>query len=254
MRTTSPNIPVQNVATYHQLAIKTGATQLTAIFVIWIFNPLYRIGWRCQWKHFSYHWPFVKGNHRSLVDCLYKWPVVQCGVFMFPFSLALTSCWPNNRVTSGLINLNAPVMSLLCESSIHCSEALTQPTSPWWMQMSWHQICTRASATTMPTGLTLVLCKWYYIRKSKLKTLYQIWKYFNTWLNKKLHENVADNKTSLKAMFMGPTWGPPGAEGTQMGPMLAPWTLLSGLSSCIAINIFNKYFYSIQYSTQLQPS
>ena len=27
--------------------------------------------------------------------------------------------------------------------------------------------------------------------------------------------------------FMGPTWGPSGAERTQVGPMLAPWTLLS---------------------------
>ena len=27
---------------------------------------------------------------------------------------------------------------------------------------------------------------------------------------------------------MGPTWGPSGADRTQVGPMLAPWTLLSG--------------------------
>ena len=27
---------------------------------------------------------------------------------------------------------------------------------------------------------------------------------------------------------MGPTWGPPGADRTQVGAMLAPWTLLSG--------------------------
>ena len=27
---------------------------------------------------------------------------------------------------------------------------------------------------------------------------------------------------------MGPTWGPSWAERTQVGPMLAPWTLLSG--------------------------
>ena len=30
------------------------------------------------------------------------------------------------------------------------------------------------------------------------------------------------------ARFMGPTWGPPGADRTQVGPMLAPWSLLSG--------------------------
>ena len=30
------------------------------------------------------------------------------------------------------------------------------------------------------------------------------------------------------AKFMGPTWGPPGSCRHQMGPMWAPWTLLSG--------------------------
>ena len=32
----------------------------------------------------------------------------------------------------------------------------------------------------------------------------------------------------LIARFMGTTWGPSGANRTQVGPMLAPWTLLSG--------------------------
>ena len=31
------------------------------------------------------------------------------------------------------------------------------------------------------------------------------------------------------AKFMGPTWDPPGSCQPQMGPMLAPWTLLSGV-------------------------
>ena len=34
---------------------------------------------------------------------------------------------------------------------------------------------------------------------------------------------------SLIARFMRPTWGPSGADKTQVGPMLAPWTLLSGI-------------------------
>ena len=32
-----------------------------------------------------------------------------------------------------------------------------------------------------------------------------------------------------RARFMGPTWGPSGTDRTQVGPMLAPWTLLSGM-------------------------
>ena len=37
--------------------------------------------------------------------------------------------------------------------------------------------------------------------------------------------------TSQIAKFMGPTWGPSGSCRPQMGPMLAPWTLLLGMPS-----------------------
>ena len=41
------------------------------------------------------------------------------------------------------------------------------------------------------------------------------------------------DKTKMKQSqiprFTGPTWGPPGSCRPQMGPMLAPWTLLSGI-------------------------
>ena len=36
------------------------------------------------------------------------------------------------------------------------------------------------------------------------------------------------SEATLIARFVGPTWGPSGADRTQVGPMLAPWTLLSG--------------------------
>ena len=35
-------------------------------------------------------------------------------------------------------------------------------------------------------------------------------------------------RPTQKAKFMRPTWGPPGSCRPQMGPMLAPWTLLLG--------------------------
>ena len=38
---------------------------------------------------------------------------------------------------------------------------------------------------------------------------------------------------TLIARFMGPTWGPSGAERTQVGPMLAPWILLSGYTTSL---------------------
>ena len=43
---------------------------------------------------------------------------------------------------------------------------------------------------------------------------------------------------SLITKFMGPTRGPYGADRTQMGPMLAPWTLLSEIYHMIIIKHF----------------
>ena len=40
---------------------------------------------------------------------------------------------------------------------------------------------------------------------------------------------ITSPKLSQTAKFIGPTWGPPGSCRPQMGPMLAPWTLLSGM-------------------------
>ena len=40
---------------------------------------------------------------------------------------------------------------------------------------------------------------------------------------------INDSIISQIAKFMGPAWGPPGSYRPQLGPMLAPWTLPSGL-------------------------
>ena len=41
--------------------------------------------------------------------------------------------------------------------------------------------------------------------------------------------HCSDHIVSLIARFLGTTWGPAGADRTQVGPMLAQWTLLSGI-------------------------
>ena len=46
--------------------------------------------------------------------------------------------------------------------------------------------------------------------------------------------------TSPIASFMGPTWDPHGADRNQVGPMLAPWTLLSGLPFMRSSGIHKK--------------
>ena len=45
--------------------------------------------------------------------------------------------------------------------------------------------------------------------------------------------SLTGSRGSQIAKFMGPTWGPPGSCRPQMGPMLTPWALLSGLRANI---------------------
>ena len=64
-----------------------------------------------------------------------------------------------------------------------------------------------------------------------------LWLIYDARQECKLVKNLFWQKTSVEipevlsqiARFMGPTWGPPGSCRPQMGPMLAPWTLLSGI-------------------------
>ena len=60
------------------------------------------------------------------------------------------------------------------------------------------------------------------------------------------------------ARFMGPTWGPSGAARTQVGPMLAPWTWLSGTLDywelVAAISVANISFCFIFLSPMIEFS
>ena len=51
---------------------------------------------------------------------------------------------------------------------------------------------------------------------------------------------------TLIARFMGPTWGPSGDDRTQVGLMLAPWTLLSGILNAWAATL--SVLYSMMWS------
>ena len=48
-------------------------------------------------------------------------------------------------------------------------------------------------------------------------------------------------KCTQIARFMGPIWGPPGSCRPQMGPMLAPWILLSGWRDHSKIRKWRKW-------------
>ena len=94
-----------------------------------------------------------------------------------------------------------------------------------------------------------------YIYQHSSKLLHMHWTYFTIWITSLAHGQDMIKITkperwahflgytgvtfwkdvagflliSLIARFMGPTWGPPGSCQPRVDPMLAPWTLLSGI-------------------------
>ena len=54
------------------------------------------------------------------------------------------------------------------------------------------------------------------------------WKWLTMGKAYSRYDVVKQSETPLIAGFMGPIWGPCGADRTQVWPMLALWTLLSG--------------------------
>ena len=120
---------------------------------------------------------------------------------------------------------------------IHVSKRA--PGYPWWMPMA-HQQCV----------VVATYCAWYNLRRPPhgenlwyrvcSVNAYQapfknsIWHLIMTWLlssglNMHWSGSYWNRATSQIAKFMGPTWVPPGSCRPQVGPMLATWTLLSGM-------------------------
>ena len=69
------------------------------------------------------------------------------------------------------------------------------------------------------------------------------------------HEHVCKiyrlTETSLIARFMGSTWGPSGADRSQVGPKLAPWTLLFGI---LSFHAFPNVIQSVEKISMIFPS
>ena len=84
-------------------------------------------------------------------------------------------------------------------------------------------------STMCPIQLALIrsghACGRHHVRYSN-----ETWGGSWMWLLKNKTSNIGNIcNHSLIARFMGPTWGPSGADRTQVGPMLDPWSLLPGL-------------------------
>ena len=80
--------------------------------------------------------------------------------------------------------------------------------SCWWIETSWGPCHVTVKSTPICAN-----------NESGYDTIY---------LLKIFTFSKCSRETPQIAKFIGPTWGPPGSSRPQVGPMLAPWTLLSG--------------------------
>ena len=66
---------------------------------------------------------------------------------------------------------------------------------------------------------------YYFMRLTQYRVWNLVWEIsWSCWKH-------STNNSSRIARFMGPTWGPSGADRTQVGPMLTPFILLAGFVS-----------------------
>ena len=173
-------------------------------------------------RYVPHHWHFVLGNHGLLVNSQQK---QQCRRF----------------IVSDLIRFHAN--SRMCDEIRwfdamwrHPNEMLHRVTALWIISTMWQSSRRSHSApVSYPTMLHFVIemCTCVHISLIKwsvvgylCEALYDLWDGFIAttayFLGPLLNMNV------MIARFMGPTWGPPGADRTQVGPTLASSTLLSG--------------------------
>ena len=96
----------------------------------------------------------------------------------------------------------------------------------WTLRQSEHQLmCYRRECILNNQSLS---CWDMFSRKTQSAVYYKV----NTIVTEGLVTigTAIPTFISLIAMFMGPTWGPSGADRTQVGPMLTPWTSLSAMN------------------------
>ena len=194
---------------YSDVITSVIASQINCVSIVWS-----TICWRAhQRKHLSSaSLAFVRGFHLWLADFpaqrdtnaknVYIWwrhhifRKNKCILFY-----AMLVCVHVRNIKHGLINTipNFIIWLLSMIDSHNCWHG-----NPHWdMNSLWCLIC------IINLVLFYFLGEWVLIGETK---------------------QVFVSKVTQIAKFMGSTWGPPGSCRPQLGPMLAPWTLLSGKS------------------------
>ena len=182
-----------------------------------------------KWKHFPRYWPFVPGIHRSPVNSPHKgqWR----GALMLLLICAWTNNWVNNSEAGDLRRHRAHYdVSVMHLQKRHiCWFWVFTKNTPCFLFLLC-SVVTNLRNTQYDFVADMGVSLW-------LINLYSAGSVDIRDMNLVIRCNVI---TSLIARFMGPTWGPPGSCRPQMGPMLALWTLLSGLETLLVSLTFRE--------------
>ena len=143
-----------------------------------------------QWKNFPRYWPLCG-----------EWPVNSphkgqwSGAWMLSLICAWINSWVNNREAGDLTRLHAHYDIIV--------------------MLTWHEKFSKSTLFWSGPFNSLLY----------LHVVTKLCSNFNGGVANFSQWNILP---TLIARFMGPTWDPAGADRAQVGPMLAPWTLLSG--------------------------
>ena len=187
---------------------------------------------------------FVRGINRWPVNSPHKGPVMRK---MFPFDdvIMVARSWLKQDLRKTLIwrisRKRAPEWSLAWRRSTSRTCLFVGAQTPSRPNISNHHACLNCV-----NQIINEFKFWYhFLPMAQCKTLI-----YPVLMHERYHDFPSAIETTLKTMggkcirsihqewiwsqiakFMGPTWVPPGSCRPQMGPMLAPWTLLSGFIS-----------------------
>ena len=185
-------------------------------YTIFIWTTALSLAWNgdvIKWKHFPRYWPLVWGIHWSPVNSLHKgqWR----GALMFSLICASRNGWVNNPYAGDLRphynDYDVPVILWNQPDLLDMHRWLVGMRIQWPSALK--VFCMVGEA--MVGGFNMP------------RTMHHMPR---GWISQECKYTHREPKMlSLIARFMGPTWGPYGADKTQVGPMLAPKTLLSGI-------------------------
>ena len=148
--------------------------------------------------------PFIQAQIKENIKGPRHWPM--CGEFTASNAKNVSIWWRHHEFST---------------KRVHC----------YWMKSRYWRLI---NATIYMFYTSIILPE----QKLRTHTL-AVFSYVNSvqFRSYRLRKKTQSSHSQL-ANFMGPTWRPPGSCRPQTGPMLAPWTLLSGFISYFLHNTF----------------